>query len=358
MAILQALFALVSKSAGKIVNAIFGWAVRALFGQTTSRQQTFLSAVVAGAVAWPLLLVGLIAPKAAALMLAFVPIPHWIPSWTVRLLWLTLAIVVPVAVGLAVAAKAPPRMPPESTFKRVLRGFPITVGLAAAFLIMFVSVPVMRFAALVRRQKSADVPLVTDGAAYHEVAFRLCEVLARHGFALRKARPGWWVSAPTSILTWFGGAAFRSYVPDHLEHFVSADMTMSLYPSGVLLRGRKARITLAHGLIAETVVHTDGLQTADVKAQDFERQLRRLWKAYDVRRHANTTVLLARLAAMANALAALDVDFDDWQVIYRQLLQVERAIRGQRQLMDDEVANATGQRRGAVNRDRRESLAR
>ena len=357
MAIFQALFALVSKSAGKILNAIFGWAVRALFGQTTSRQQTFLSAVVAAAVAWPLLLVGLIAPKAAALMLAFVPIPHWIPSWTVRLVWLTLAVLVPVGVGLAVAAKAPPRTPPESAFKRVLRGFPITVGLAGAFVIMFVSVPIMRLAALVRRQKSADVPLVTDGPAYHEVAFRLCEVLARHGFALRKARPGWWVSAPTVILTWFGGAAFRSYVPEHLEHFVAADMTMSLYPSGVLLRGRRARITLAHGLIAETVVHTDGLQTSDAKAQDFERQLRRLWKAYDVRRHANAKVLMARLSAMTHDLGALDVDFDDWQVLYRQLLQVERAIRGQRQLMDDEIPDATDKGRGVSTANGPASLA-
>src|SRR4029077_10906255 len=124
-------------------------------------------------------------------------------------------------------------------------------------------------------------------------------------------------------------------------------MTMSLYPSGVLLRGRKARITLAHGLIAETVVHTDGLQTTEVKAQDFEKQLRRLWKAYDVRRHANAKVLLARLSAMTQALGALDVDFDDGQVIYRQLLQVERAIRGQRQLMDDEIADATDKRPGA-----------
>lgn len=339
MAILQAVFALLSKSAGKILNAIFGWAVRALFGQTSSRGQTFLSAVVGAAVAWPLLLLGLIAPKAAALMLAFVPIPHWIPAWTVRLVWLALALLVPVAVGVAVAARAPAHAPPEPVIKRVLRGFPITVGLAAAFLIMFVSVPVMRLAALVRRQQSADVPLITDTAAYHEVARRLCEVLARHGFGLKPARPGWWVAAPARILIWFGGASFRSYVPERLEHFVSADMTMSLYPSGVLLRGRRSRITLAHGLIAETVVHTDGLQTADANAQALEKRLRQIWKAHDLRAKVppNPKMLLGRLAALTAELGALDVDFDDWQTLYRQLLQVERAVRGERQLMDAET---------------------
>jgi len=350
MAILQALLALVSKSAGKILNAIFGWAVRALFGQTTSRQQTFLSVVVGAAVAWPLLLMGVAAPKVAAMLLAFVHIPHWIPAWTVRLVWLALAIVVPFSVGLAVAAKAPPRTPPESFAKRMLRGFPITVGLAAAFLIMFVSVPVMRVVALARRQKSADIPLVTDTTAYHQVARRLCEVLARHGFALRPARPGWWVSAPTRILLWFGGAAFRSYVPDRLEHFVSSDMTMSMYPSGILLRGRKARITVAHGLIAETVVHSDGLQTSDAKAQELEKQLRRVWKISDRRApfHRNREALLVQLGKITRDLGALDVDFDDWQILYRQILQVERAVRGERQLMDDEADDPGASWEGAV----------
>jgi hypothetical protein len=346
MAILQALFALVSKSAGKVLNAIFGWAVRALFGQTSSREQTFLSAVVGAAVAWPLLLVGLVTPKVAALMLAFVPIPHWIPSWAVRLVWLGLAVIVPLAVGLAVAAKAPPRTPPESFITRVLRGFPITVGLAAAFVIMFVSVPLMRFAALIRRQQSADVPLITDADAYHEVAAKLRAVLSRHGFVLHPARPGWWVSAPTRLLTWFGGAAFRAYVPDRLEHFESPDMTMSMYPSGILLRGRKSRITLAHGLIAESVVHTRGLQTTDAKAQVLEKQLRRLWGVYDLypSAHTNASALLARLGELTRDLGALDVGFDDWQVLYRQLLQVERAVRGEHQLMDDETTKPPGGR--------------
>ena len=340
MAILQALLTLIGRSAGKVLNAIFGWAVRALFGQTSSREQTFLSAIVAAAVAWPVLLLGLAAPKVAALLLAFVPIPHWIPSWTVRLVWLGLVFLVPLAVGLAMAAKAPVEIPPESSLKRMGRGFPITIGLAAAFLIMFVSVPVMRFAALVRRRVSADIPLVTDGPTYQRVAERISAVLVDHGFPLRRAQPGWWVLAPTRILTWFGRGAFRSYIPSQAEHFVSPDLELSLYPSGVLLRGQKDRVTWAHGLIAETVVHTDGLQTTDAGAQDLERQLRRLWKVFDENptAHAGSAQLLERLGDITRDLGSLAAPFDDWQVLYRQILQVDRAVRGERQLLDDEAS--------------------
>jgi hypothetical protein len=336
MAILQALFALISKSAGKILNAIFGWAVRALFGQTSSRQQTFLSALVGAAVAWPVLAFGLIAPKTAALLLAFVPIPHWIPGWAVRLVWLALAVLIPFALGLAVAAKGSASARQESFMVRLLRGFPITLGLAAAFLIMFVSVPVMRFVALVRRQKSADIPLATDGDAYHQVARTLCAVLGRHGFDLRPSAPGWWVSAPTRILTALGGPAFRSYVPDKLEYYRSADLELSLYPSGVLLRGRGQRLTWAHGLIAEAAVRTDGLQTVDPAAQDVERQIHRVWRLYEENpvAHRASPHLLGRVQEMTGDLGRLDVPFDEWQLLYRQLVQLDRELRGTSQLID------------------------
>ena len=350
MALLQALFALISKSAGKILNALFGWAVRALFGQTTAREQTFLSVMVAAAVAWPVLLVGIAAPKLAALLLAFVPIPHAVPAWTVRIVWMTLALLIPFGVGIAVAAKAPtktftkdsPSGRRRSRLLAVLRGFPITVGLAAAFVVMFVSVPVMRLAAILRRRKSADIPLVTNESAYHQVADTICDVLNRHGFSLHPAAPGWWVAAPIRILTWLGGDAFRSYVPTQLEHFVSPDLELSLYPSGLLLRGKAHSVTWAHGLIAESVVHTEGLQTVDPKAQALEKRIRRVWKTYDTAppQIVGAENLVQALEQISGDLGRLQVDFDDWQVLYRQILQVGRAIHGQRQLLDLEAAKA------------------
>src|SRR4051812_11229006 len=123
MAILQALLALITKSAGKILNAIFGWAVHALFGRTSARDRTLLSALVGAAVAWPLLAAGVVAPRVAAFALAFVPLPKSVPSWIVRLVWLGLAIAVPVALGITIAARQPQGPSQESLARRILRGF-------------------------------------------------------------------------------------------------------------------------------------------------------------------------------------------------------------------------------------------
>ena len=309
MAILQALLALLTKSAGKILNAIFGWAVHALFGKTTARDQTLLSGLVGAAVAWPLLVAGVGAPKVATLALAFVPLPRSVPSWIVRLVWLTLVLAVPIALGLTLAARRPRHAPTEALVIKILRGFPLTVGLALAFIVMFVSVPMVRLLALVRREASADVPLITDVAAYHEVAGRVVEVMNRHGFGLQATEPSWWVKAPTRILSWFGGAAFTGFVPQRLEHYAAPDIEVSFYTSGVLLRGKAQRVTWAHGLIVETVVHSQGLQTFAAAAQEVEREIRGVWKVFDgaPEAHAGSRVLLKRVEALAVEMALRDV---------------------------------------------------
>jgi hypothetical protein len=315
-----------------------GWAVGALFGQTTRREGALLSVIVVAAVAWPILLIGIAAPKIAVQMIAVVPLPDGVPAWVVRLGWIGLALLIPLGVGVAVSLKTPPAMHQGSAVFRVVRGFPITIGLAGAFGIIFVSVPIMRVVALVRRKKSADIPLIMSASAYQEVATKICEVLNRHGFSLERAEPGWWVSAPMRLLTWLGGEALRSHVPIHFAHFVAPDLTLTLYPSGLVLRGNPARLTWAHGLIAEAVVHTEGLQTTDPKAQALEQRLRPLWRSYDrdPAGRARSGDLARELEPLTRELRTLQVDWDDWQVLYRQILQLGRAAHGELQLLEAE----------------------
>ena len=62
MAIFQGLLALITRSLGSILSALFGWAVVALFGPTSSREKVWLSALVGAAAAWPILVLGAIWP--------------------------------------------------------------------------------------------------------------------------------------------------------------------------------------------------------------------------------------------------------------------------------------------------------
>ncbi|MDB4971082.1 MAG: hypothetical protein JWN44_6771 [Myxococcales bacterium] len=336
MAILQALLTLISRSAGKILNAIFGWAVRALFGQPSPKEQPFLTGVVAAAAAWPILLLGVAFPKVAALLVAFVPFHNRAPGWVIRVIWLALALFVPMIVGLVVASKAPEGSLREPTWKRVARGWPITIGLAASFLVMFVTVPGLKIASIVRKRRQEQVPLVTHSSIYHEVARVIVETLGRHGIELRRAKPGWWITVPTTILLKLGGDAFRGYVPDKLEYFRQGPLEAALYPSGLLLRGPKQLVARAHGLVSEALTHTEALQTLDANAQILEKRIHSLWALFDRDPVGNvgSDEMRAAVDHLAHELTEVDIPYEDWQIIYRELLQLDREVMGQGQLLD------------------------
>jgi hypothetical protein len=102
------------------------------------------------------------------------------------------------------------------------------------------------------------------------------------------------------------------------------------------LRGKGQRLTWAHGLIEEVVVHTDGLQTSSPEAQELERHVRHIWKVFDSHpaAHRGSHRLGNRLDELGKQLATLDVPYQEWQVIYRQLLQLGHALRGEPQLLE------------------------
>jgi hypothetical protein len=335
------------------LNAIFGWAVRALFGQPTQAEQPFLTGLVGAAAAWPILLVGIAFPKVAALVLAFVPFHNRVPPWVFRVVWLSLAIIVPVVVGLVVATKAPPGSLREPMWKRIARGWPITIGLASSFFLMFLTVPALKLVSLLRRRQDEHVPLITRSSTYHEVAQLVVETLDRHDMQVDEAQPGWWITAPTTILLKLGGDAFRGYVPDRLEYFRSPTLEVALYPNGLLLRGPKLLVARAHALVSEALSHSHALQTLDAKAQDLEQRIHSLWEQLDRDpvEQVESEPLLKALTAIAHDLSMSQLPFDDWQVVYRELLQLDRELHGQPQLIDSQATPA------AVHRAQQQAVA-
>ena len=353
MAILQAIFALISRSLGSILSALFGWAVVALFGPTSPREEVWLSALVGAAAAWPLLILGVICPRLAVMALAFVPLPLSIPRWLIRSVWIGLAIIVPFALGAVVAgrsrgpaapipgtrrvasnASTPQRSPVREV--RLLRGIPITLAIAASFLIVFVTVPLKRLLAIVRRQVEIDVPLVTDAHGYTLVADEVADTLGRHGMNVRPITPGWTVTAPSRILSYLGGPSFDAYVPRNFARFRSPELDVTLYPNGLMLRGSARQAAFAHGLLVEALTDAPAYQTFDPAAQDIERQIRGVWAAsgQNPAAHAGSVVLDSRLDEIAQEIRSRPVSYDEWQIVYRQALQLDRALRGHPQLLE------------------------
>jgi hypothetical protein len=357
MAILQALIAFIGRSAGKILNAAFGWAVRALFGQVSGTENALLTALVAAAALWPLLVAGIFFPRVASFAVAFVPLPKWFPEDGVRIAWLVLAALVPLLLGAALGGKPRQEGPREVRAVRILRGFPATIGISLAFWIALVSVPVMHIATLLRGWRDAHVPLITTADGYDAVAERIQGVLNGRGFELRPARPQAWSRASIAVLKSLGGPSVAHYVPKRLARLVGPKLQVTLHPSSLLLRGPTAATTLAQGLVVEALTPCNAFQTTDPKAQEIEREIRRVWRVFDENpeAHEHSGWLDHRLTDISEDIVKLEVRYDDWQTVYRQALQLGRAIDGKRQLLakaelEEAESEAWAARQGDVER--------
>ena len=343
MAILQGLISLLSRSVGKIFSALFDWAVIALFGRVDGTRKLFLSGLLGAAALWPILLLGVAVPRIAVFVVAFVPLSGSVPAGWIRAIWLALVALVPITVGVVLRLHAPPDRQAGSWIASVARGVPITIGLSTAFVVLLATVPVLRIASAIRGRQDVHLPLVTTTESYERAGQLASDTLRHRGFAVRSAQPPWWSSLPVSILRAFGRGALAGYVPERTVYFRGDDLEVALYPNAVLLRGPVATTARAHGVLVEALSgRPDMLQTVSPEAQELERRIQRVWTLYRQapRATAGSGPLLTRLGEIAEEFARKPLAFDDWQVIYRQLLQLDRALHDAPQL----IAHALGER--------------
>ena len=329
MVVLQALLTWVTRSLGKIFQAAFGWAVVALFGPRPKRERTILSAAVAAAALWPLLALGVVFPRIMSFALAFIPVSRSVPSGALRAAWSLAALVVPAGLGLLLARDVPAASP-LAWWKKIGEGFPATLGVACAFLFVTIAEPIRKLVAMSRRRISVHVPVVVSPEAYGEVSELVETILGEASLEFSRTKAPRPEEVPMRLLRWIGGPLFRRQLPGRLVAFRGPGLTILINPHGLTIEGRESIVTRVRGRLAEALTFSLALQTLDPAAQKLERRLKSL--AHDgllpgeppARPAAREAESLERLTG--ELLEAEDVPWDDWQILYREMLQVSCAL--------------------------------
>lgn len=327
MVLLQALLTWVTRSLGKIFQAVFGWAVVALFGPRPRREQTILSAVVAAAALWPLLALGIVFPRIMSFALAFIPVSRSVPSGVLRAAWTLAALAVPAGLGLLLARDVAAASG-LAWWKKIGEGFPATLGVACAFLFVTIAEPIRKLVAMSRRRISVHVPVVVSPEAYGEVSELVETVLGEASLKLSRTKAPGAEEFPMRLLRWIGGPLFRRQLPARLVAFRGPGLTILVNPHGLTVEGRESVVTHVRGLLAEALTFSLALQTLDPAAQKLERRLKSL--AHDGLSPGEPPARPAREAESLETLTgellkAEDVPWDDWQILYREMLQVSCA---------------------------------
>ena len=329
MAILATLFALGSRFAGKVLTTALGWASTLLFGRVPAERQFLILGITFGSVIWLVLLGGVLFPDVGAFLLVLLPSQEFIPESVIRVIMLVAAIIVPGVIGaMTVALSAPDQRSPKRIAAGVLRGYPLTAVLAVLLIFLAALAIYRKGRSLLRRWTDAHVPVVVKPGAYERVASDLDEALSAAGFDLAPRAAPAAMSKPAKWLSMVAGADAASLVPDRMLQLHGPDLDILIYPMDILISGREETVNRARAAMASRLTTSAAHLTTTGEAQALEDRLAALLHRPEQGERPRMDEDAEReLAAIDEELAKLPVSYEEWEVLYRERLQVERDLR-------------------------------
>ena len=331
MAILAALFAFGSRFVGKILTTALGWASTLLFGRVPAKRQYLLLGITFGSVIWIVLLAGVLFPDVGLFLLAFVPKQDIVPDDVIRVIMLIGALVVPGVIGaLTMMVGSAGDHSARRIAESVARGYPLTV-LLSVLLIFLAGLALFRKAqSLARGWTDAHVPLVIEPGKYDEVAADLDRALEAAGVEVEPTTAPAAMSKPATWLAAVAGSSASSLVPEKMIQLDGKDIDILIYPMDLLISGKPRLVARARAAMASRLTTSAAHLTVSAEAQAVEDRLAALARpsplALDVPRRFDDDAA-AEFTAIDQQLSTIEIPYEEWEVLYRQRLQVERDLR-------------------------------
>ena len=348
MAIFAPLIAFIGRQVGRLVQMAFGWATVLLFGRVPQSKQLLLAGVSLGSILWVVTLIGVLVPDVGAFLIAFVPAPDFISEDVIRWVMLGLAIVLPLLVGLGGLFLMDPADRPDGIggkLVQVLRGYPYAAVLSIVILFLLVVAPIFKLRTIFKRWNDAHIPIVVKPGGYDRVASDLEAAVDAAGLELARVRAPRVLEAPSRLLALVGGESVRRYVPDRLVMLRAKALEVTIHPSDVAMVGSKEGVARARAAIADRLTVTKAYLTSTKESQEVEDAIGALRNPDDGRTDAESRAepdpegAQTALTEIDERLARLTVPYEEWEVLYRQRLQVERdLLRGERAPAPGEAA--------------------
>ena len=341
MAIIAALVAFGSRFATKILTTALGWASTLLFGRVPASRQVLLLAITFGSVIWVTLVAGVVFPDVAAFLLLLIPPQDIVPEAVIRAVMLLGAILVPAVVGVLVLLLSPPaERHGRRALEAVARGYPLTILLA--FLLVFLAgLAIYRKGfSLIRRWNDAHVPLVVEPGAYESVARDLDEAISASGLDVTARAAPSVMSSPARWLAKVAGRQSDALVPDRMVQLHGRDLDILIYPMDLLISGRPELVMRARAAMASRLTTSAAHLTVSEEAQGVEDRLVRLAGRDAPDPPAFDEAAAAELASIDEFLATVEIPYEEWEVLYRQRLQVDRDLRARAMARQAEASAA------------------
>jgi hypothetical protein len=322
MTMVVSIFGILGRFAGDLLTSALGWASSLLFGRVPRSHQVFLVLMMAGSFLWTILVLSLLVPGIASLLLAATPHPPFVDRAWLGIALLLGVVFLPLGIGLAgylVPAQGE-RAGGADVVRDILRGY-LLAPVISGLLVFLAGVGITRKIRS-RRHGWSDthVPIVVKPDGYEQLVVDLQVALASAELPVTAEDAPWVLTLPAQVLTRVAGSNVRRLRPDRLVELAGPGMRIGVYPSDIAISGVSRDRTRARAAILSRLATTSAHLTTSAEAQELEDGLGRLAEPGGLRGPDVATAF----AAIDAQLLDLAVPTDEWDILYRMRLQLER----------------------------------
>jgi hypothetical protein len=168
------------------------------------------------------------------------------------------------------------------------------------------------------------VPIVVKPHGYDQLVADLRDALVSTAMPVLTEEAPWVLTMPARLITRVAGPNVRKLRPDRLMNLVMPDLRIGVYPSDIAISCPTHERTRARAAIVSRLATSSAHQTTSAEAQEVEDLIENLARPGAAPGPASPDVTRAAFAPIDVRLLDLAVPTDEWDILYRLRVQVER----------------------------------
>lgn len=314
---------IISKSA----SFVLGWATALYFGQVPGDKGRVLAVLSLISLGWVVVVVGFGIPLvvgAVAEGVRLVPRNFDIDPLTVAGLVAAIVLAPPVMAGIVEFAGFDEDKSLRRWLSRVPVSYPAAAGLGFSVLQMVIMAPLLIVRRFLRRERLLQVPLILSPAASDD---ELVETVGRAlgTLGIKEVRTDdlkGWRAWPLLTVGFAVEHLLGGVVRGRPARLAADDLQIFVYATNIGILGPRDRVHPARAAIERELAFGDAYLTWSETSRELENALKELHET--AAQNGDQRALVASLDRLQQRIDAAELKSDEWNVLYRLRLQIER----------------------------------
>jgi hypothetical protein len=327
-ALIAVLSTAILNSLGRIAAFLFSWAMVGFFGKMPPKRQYILAGISLMSILWVVFVLSIVAPEITQFLfllnknLGSPRIKELIQRFAILLV-----ILLPFLIGFAslfVDNKPPDTLKGKAV--QIAKGWIIAPGFALGIVLMMVTSVVVIAITYLKRLKTEHVPIKLKENGYGAVMHDIRDALTQNELPVRETEMPWLLKPPVLVMGFLAKSLVEGLVTPEAKMLVGDNgLSIVVHPTDMIIAGPKSTAAEARAVITQRVPFTEAYLTWEEKSQQFEDRITTLYHKW----HDNPAgkdereEQLKEIETLKGDLHSQDMPFDQWEVVYRELLQLQ-----------------------------------